>query len=266
MLRLLLTPRWVGYLVITVIFAAVASLFGSWQWDRREQALAEIRKIESNYDRVPISLTEFVELEEKSVDQHEWTPLLLRGQYLAEQTVLARTRTRGGAVGFEVLVPFASQGGAILINRGWIPSSSNAALPADVPPPPKDKIQVVGSVRSPEPVIQGRGAPEGQVSSINLEQLQYQLAANIREDFFLDLRDELTVEQVAPLKPERPELDEGPHLSYSFQWYLFGAMAVFGLLHQLRNATKVPEKSPRKRAHLGDSEEEDAIIDGYQKG
>ena len=266
MLRLLLTPRWVGYVAITVVFAVITSLFGSWQWDRREQALSEIRKIESNYDRVPISLDEFMERGDKFVDQHEWTPLVVTGQYLDEQTVLVRTRPRSGAVGFEVLVPFISQGETIIVNRGWIPSSSNAALPTEIPPPPEDALQVVGSVRSPEPIIKGRGAPEGQVSSINLGVLQDQLAANIREDFFLDLRDEIAVEQVAPLKPERPELDEGPHLSYSFQWYLFGAMAVIGLLHQLRHAARDPKKSSKKRALLGDSEEEDAILDGYPQG
>lgn len=262
MLRTLLTRRWLGYLTVTIIFSVVTSLFGSWQWDRRQEALLEIQKVESNYDLVPYSLTAILDLKSEGVDGKEWSPVALEGEYHAEQTVLARTRPRAGAVGFEVLVPFTSGEQTIIVNRGWIPSTSNAAMPADVPPAPKGTIRITGSVRPPEPLIAGRGAPAGQIPSINLESIQEQTKVIIREDFFIDLRQESESESLSPIKPERPELDEGPHLSYSFQWYLFGIMAIFGLVYQLRLTTKNGENSSGPPRQSLDAEEEDAIIEG----
>ena len=37
-----------------------------------------------------------------------------------------------------------------------------------------------------------------------------------------------------------PELDDGPHLSYAVQWFLFSALAVLGLIALVRKTARTP--------------------------
>ncbi|BDZ66410.1 hypothetical protein GCM10025877_33480 [Agromyces mangrovi Wang et al. 2018] len=76
-----------------------------------------------------------------------------------------------------------------------------------------------------------------------------------------------------PLPATRPVRDEGPHLSYAFQWFVFALMAFIGLgwaARQERRAltldddeaeTPEPQPRPRRRAP-SDDEVEDGILDG----
>src|SRR5690606_23193922 len=81
MLRLLREPRWLGYLALAVVFALVCCFLGWWQWDRREQALAAIDRLESNYDRAPTAVADALPaLDGFDIDQ-QWTPVLLEGEY-----------------------------------------------------------------------------------------------------------------------------------------------------------------------------------------
>lgn len=265
MLRLLLTRRWLGYLALTVAFAVVASLFGMWQWDRRGQAVAAIEKVDNNYDREPVPVAQVVG--SGSIDAHtlEWIPVILSGRYLPEEEVLVRTRPRSGSVGFEVLVPFATEEFSVMVNRGWVSTGETQDFPDQVPPPPSGAIELVARIKPTEPLLRGRGAPEGQIASIHLDSLQELTSENIREDFFLALGEENPQPTSSPLPTLRPELDEGPHLSYTFQWYLFAVMAFGGLWYMLRQEVRVHRGEDVSRKSSRDDEEEDALLDGVAR-
>ena len=74
MIRLLATWRWLGYLALTVVFACVAALFGLWQWERREAAVAAIEILESNWDLPPAELNSV--LVDGFTSTKEWVPLV----------------------------------------------------------------------------------------------------------------------------------------------------------------------------------------------
>ncbi len=261
MLKLLLTRRWLGYLALTVAFAVVASLFGMWQWDRRGQAVAAIEKVENNFDRAPVAVETLVTSGSLDVDEFEWVPVALEGRYLPEEQVLVRTRPRAGAVGFEVLVPFVSESLTVIVNRGWVPTGDFQDYPDQVPEAPAGEVALVARIKPSEPLLRGRGAPEGQIASIHLATLQETLPVTIREDFYLALGEEAPRPANTPLPMLRPELDEGPHLSYTFQWYLFAVMAFGGLWYMLRQELRVHRGEDVSRKSTKDDEEEDALLD-----
>ena len=262
MLRLLLTRRWLGYLALTVTFAVVASLFGVWQWDRRGQAVAAMEKVDQNYDRQPVELTSVLGVGALDAVGSEWIPVTLEGTYLAEEEVLARTRPRSGSVGFEVLVPFQSGDITVVVNRGWVSTGASQDFPDVIPPTPQGTLQLVARIKPSEPLLRGRGAPEGQIASIHLSSLQEMTSLDIREDFYLALGSENPRPPSAPLPMVRPELDEGPHLSYTFQWYLFAVMAFGGLWYMLRQEVRVHRGEDVSRKSSRDDDEEDALLDG----
>ena len=265
MLRLLLTRRWLGYLALTVAFAVVASLFGMWQWDRRGQAVAAIEKVDSNYDRAPVPLTSVLGSESLNADTLEWIPVSLSGRYIPEEQVLVRTRPRSGSVGFEVLIPFVTEDFSVIVNRGWVSTGESQDFPDEVPQAPAGVVELVARIKPTEPLLRGRGAPEGQIASIHLASLQELTSVDIREDFFVTLGEENPQPARSPLPTVRPEIDEGPHLSYTFQWYLFAVMAFGGLWYMLRQEARVHRGEDVSRKSSRDDEEEDALLDGLAR-
>ncbi len=143
-----------------------------WQWDRRGQAVAAIEKVDANYDQTAVALSTELSAGPLDADAREWVPVTLTGRYVTEDQVLVRTRPRSGAVGFEVLVPFVSAEATVVVNRGWIPTGESQDNPDQVPPAPNGDVTLVARIKPSEPLIPGRGAPEGQIASIHLPSLQ----------------------------------------------------------------------------------------------
>ena len=261
MLQLLFTKRWLGYLALTVVFAAVATMFGQWQWDRRGQAVAAMTLVETNYDQTPVPLASLLTMQNQLTSDQQWIPVTVEGRYRVSEQILVRTRPGPGSVGFEVLVPFDAEGVSVIVNRGWIPTGESRDFPDVVPQPPTGDVTLIARVKSGEPELRGRGAPEGQIASIHLPSLQRMSSAAIREDFYLALGAENPLPAAAPLALQRPELTEGPHLSYTFQWYLFALMAVVGLVYMLRQELRLQRGEDLSRKPSQDEAEEDALLD-----
>ena len=260
MIRLLLTKRWMGYLALTVVFAIVSSFFGLWQWDRRGQAVAAINLLEANWDREPVELGS---TEGLSPSRDQWTPVLIRGEYEPQDQMLVRTRPRGGQVGFEVLVPLRSETGlTVVVNRGWIPTGESTDFPDLVPEAPTGEVSVVARIKPGEPTLRGRGAPEGQLPSIDLAAMEEALGYDIETEFFLLLDSESPQSSVAPLPGLRPVLDEGPHLSYTLQWFVFALLALIAFVALLRQeARQEAGIAAKERTKKTDADEEDALLD-----
>jgi cytochrome oxidase assembly protein ShyY1 len=260
MIRLLFTKRWMGYLALTVVFAIVSSFFGLWQWDRRGQAVAAINVLEANWDRVP---QELVSAEGLSPTSDQWAPVLVRGEYAPEDQMLVRTRPRGGQVGFEVLVPLRSDTGfTVVVNRGWIPTGESSDFPDVVPEAPTGEVSVVARIKPGEPTLRGRGAPEGQLPSIDLGAMENAVGYDLETGFFLLLDSETPQSAVVPLPSLRPVLDEGPHLSYTLQWFVFALLALIAFVALLRQeARQQAGIAPKEKTKKSDADEEDALLD-----
>jgi len=263
MWSLLATKRWLGYLALTVVFAIVASFFGLWQWDRRTQAVQAIEVLERNWSSSPIPLSEWGGLGTSFPEVDEWRPVVTEGVYLAEDQVLARTRPRSGQVGFEVLVPFeTTDGTVVMVNRGWVPTGAAQDFPDVIPDAPSGLVTLAARVKPSEPMLPGRGAPEGQVPSIYLEGIAQGLEYPMVTEFYL-LRAEENPRPVSePLAAVKPFLDEGPHLSYTLQWYVFGLLAFIAFFWLLRQENRVMKGiTPPRKAGSTDAEEEDLLLE-----
>ncbi|MGJ9371580.1 SURF1 family cytochrome oxidase biogenesis protein [Nesterenkonia sp. CF4.4] len=251
--RFLLTPTWLGWLGICALFAVACVFLGQWQIDRREIALEEINRIVDNYDQDPISYAEARELFDAAEEQDEWTVVELRGEYLAQDSRLVRNRGHSGSVGYEAVVPFAvaDTDDVVVIDRGWLPTdSTDGSQPALNPAPPEGEVDLVARIRPAEPEI-NRGAPEGQLASIDLEEYQDQLGYDLLTGGYGLMAEEAPAPEVAPRQLIRPSQDEGPHLSYSMQWITFGLLGFIGWGY-----------AARIHARNRDYEEAEALISG----
>lgn len=224
--QFLISGAWIGGLVFCVVFSIACAFLGQWQMDRRMEALDEINKVVENYDAEPIPYAENRELFTDFQEHQEWTPVMVHGEYLAEDTLIARNRPHSGRPGYEVLVPFRTeQGDTLLVDRGWLPISNTPGRPATVPAPPEGEASIVVRVKGGEPTLEDRSAPEGQVASIDLAAIDSQLDYPVARSGYGLMAAESPQPDQAPAQMPQPTKDEGPHLSYSLQWFTFGLMS-----------------------------------------
>ena len=290
MYKFLFSSKWLGYLLLAAIFATACVFLGRWQMDRRAETLAEIHRVTSNYSATPITFDQARKEFNQLDPSREWTQVKLQGTYDVDGQRIVRNRPLNGQPGYEVVVPFKLVSGeTVVIDRGWLPiGNKTPGRPDSIPAPPTGQVTAVVRLKPGEPTLQ-RGAPSGQLASIDLPTYAGELGYPILTGAYGQLASETPAVADMPAPFPMPSVDEGTHLSYSLQWFAFGILmfVAFGYAarQQARNAAMDAEDAeladgepvrtaagarrrpapPRKRKRPTAEEEEDAILDaqGY---
>jgi cytochrome oxidase assembly protein ShyY1 len=287
--------RWTGYALVALLFAIACAFLSNWQFSRNAERSQELRVVEQNYDATPVPLAEVVPVGSVLDPDDEWLPVQLDGRYLPDQQLLVRNRPHGGTAAFEVLVPFLTDDGrVVLINRGWVPPGADQAEPDAVPAPPTGTVTVQARLRPEEAAPRsGRSAPDGQVPTINIglvaERLPAETADALQPSLYALMAREDPAASLTPSALEVPSEDPGPHLSYAIQWILFAIMGFVFIGYIIRTERRhrredredddaeaasqgsgapsiAPETPPGKARRSGrrrdpDASEEDALLD-----
>ncbi|MDF2496608.1 SURF1 family cytochrome oxidase biogenesis protein [Arthrobacter koreensis] len=292
MYKFLLSSRWLGWFALVCALAAVCAFLGTWQLDRRNAVREDIGWVETNYSADPVPFEEAAGYFEEFDPSAEWLPVQLTGTYDTANQRIVRNRPLNGRPGYEVLVPLKLQDGtAVVINRGWLAIGNNeAGWPDEVPAAPEGEVSVVARIKPAEPTLL-RGAPEGQLASIDLATYQDQTGYPLEQAAYGLMSSEDPAPADRPEAAPKPALDEGPHLSYALQWYAFGLLFFVGFGYAARqeawniieageedaddfddedevhSAAPAPRRTRpvRRRRGTTGEEEEDAILDaqGY---
>ncbi|MBD4636107.1 SURF1 family protein, partial [Xanthomonas citri pv. citri] len=113
---------WILGFVVCVLFAFLCHALAQWQWDRRVEVQHRVNRVLENYDDDPVPFAEASRLFTAFQTEDEWTPVTLTGEYLVDETLIVRNRPRAGQPGYEVLVPFRTdEGPVVVVDRGWLP-------------------------------------------------------------------------------------------------------------------------------------------------
>ncbi|MGV1086800.1 MAG: SURF1 family protein [Mycobacterium sp.] len=226
--------RWAGWLALTLVVAAFAYLcftvLAPWQLGKNTRTTRENHQIEASLSADPVPVTTLLPQQDSAAPDAQWRRVTATGHFLPAGTVLARLRVIEGSPAFEVLTPFAVQGGpTVLVNRGYVRPVDVTGVPA-IPEPPAGTITVTGRLRDSETAPTGDKQPfrEGgfqQVYAIDTRQVA-QLTRTPLTASYLQLIDG----QPGGLGVlALPQLDAGPFLSYGIQWIAFGIVAPIGL-------------------------------------
>ena len=273
MYRFLLSRRWLGGFAFAVVVALGCVLLGLWQWDRREQQVERNALVTQNYDEAPVPLRSLLPDAGSALPPgSEWTPVALQGSYVPDGGLLLRNRPLDGRPGYHALVPFeVDDGTVVLVDRGWLPIGATGAGPDDVPSPPDGQVEAVVRLRPGEPPST-RDAPDGQLQSIDLAEARGQLPPALADELATGaygvLDSEVPAPSSAPRALPRPVIDEGPHLSYSLQWFVFALGALVGFVVLVRRTAVDTEERPvvRTRPKRTTAEdEEDALLDAAER-
>ncbi len=262
-LRRLVTPRWLGALLLAVVFAVLCYRLGWWQYDRHLAKVERNERLDAHYRADPVPLDSVLTPAELDPDD-EWTRVTVTGRY-AGGPVFVRNRTLDGQAGLEVVWALRQDAGGpdVVVDRGWVGASDQGAstLPS-VPPAPEGPVEVTGWVRRGEPT-RDREMPPRQVASLNVPEAAAALgSASVLPGYVL-LERERSSDGSTPQRPTAlgsPDRSLGPHLAYAYQWWLTTvlgfALVWFGIRRELRaeDPQRYPPRAKKKR--IWDDEDE----------
>jgi surfeit locus 1 family protein len=249
---LLLHPRFWGAHLLMVLALAAAVALGIWQYDVwGAHRTAEARDLTS---AAPTPLADVFGPDDVLTGNDNGRPVTLQGEWLPSSTLYVADRdrpgSRGGRTGYWVMTPVVVGDSAMPVVRGWSPTPSA--------PPVQGSTAITGWLQAGE----GSGLPDDDPTDDVIPEMRI---ASIVQHVDMDLYGAFVVERdgagsdglvgVTPASiPQVSSTTSLRNLLYAFQWWVFGAFAVYIWVRWCRDVleaerqtdeeTDVPEQVP----------------------
>lgn len=255
----LLRPRWlVSHIFVAALVVTMVNL-GFWQLDRLDQRRERNDVIKDRQEEQTVTVETLLSESDGAGDADEvrFRTVEATGTYDDNATFEVRNRTQDGAPGVWAVTPLGLETGETVgVIRGFAGLGPDGA--ADTPPAPDGEVTVTGVLAAPDgfdgtapqdldPFLAETGTLPGLVMASSTEP---------PED------DESAVLHPVPL----PDLEEGPHLAYAGQWFIFSAIAAGGYPLVLRRIVRrrAQDEARDKEMHVrsnGQRGEDDRELD-----
>ena len=238
MLRLLATPRWIGFTALVLIAILGFGLLSNWQFHRAEDKRRDAQVIVEGSAADPVTVR-------PGAEPAPYSAASLSGTLLGPQLVV-RQRPQEGANGWWVVTPLQTPQGLAWVVRGWLRADGPATTMPELPDPPPGESTLTGTWRDFEDVELDRqlGLPEGMLAGVAPAALP---EIGAYDGFLVTERPGPGLE---PLITEVP--DDTRNLSYAWQWILFAVIALTGWWIFLR-------REAREDATARDAEEQESV-------
>jgi surfeit locus 1 family protein len=228
---------------LTVTLLAIGLIYGCvqgalWQFDRYEVRHAKNELIRNNISLPALDEEALQSLQPSKI---AFRKISMKGSFVPEKEILVRNRYFEGKYGFGVLTLFESENGKkYWVDRGWVVAGKDALTPPAVQPVTNENVLITayGRVENLESQVRGSvvalpGKAASQLQAWNKEQ------AIQTEPIYFDLIEASNAAFNPAVPTLLPELSDGPHLAYSFQWILFIFLVVFAWYLVIREDRKI---------------------------
>jgi cytochrome oxidase assembly protein ShyY1 len=241
--RFLLRPRWIlSHLFVVGLIVAFVNL-GLWQLRRLDERRERNDVIAERLDQaaVPIDAVE-------DLGAARFMRVTVRGEYAGDEIRVLNRSLEGSAGEWLIGAIDLGGGGRVLVGRGFLGGGEPA------PPVPDGEVVVEGYVipaerldRTAKVDLEDPLAEPG-----TLPVLVQRISSQPAEPGELD--------EVPP-----PSLDEGPHLSYAFQWFVFATLSCIAYPLALRRIVRRRGKEASDLDELDDLDRELAVLVGQDR-
>jgi surfeit locus 1 family protein len=243
---LLFKRRWILTTLLVIAASIVMIRLGLWQLDRlaakRTFVAQSLAQIEG--EALLISGDE-TSLDGRAMRHRR---AFAEGEYDFANEIVVKNKSYQGQMGYHIVTPMRIDGSerAVLVDRGWIASADFDANAVGMPPE-KPENTAAGRIAPPDFRPADAEIPEeAQLEwyRLDIEGVQAQLPYELLPFFIA-----LTPTESSPTSPvpNPPEivLDEGPHLAYAIQWFVFAAVVplVYALQVRKIDAAKSEKRS-----------------------
>lgn len=255
MYRFLLRPKWIAFHLLVLAGVIVMVNLAFWQLRRLDERQDFNAEVSARIDLPAVPVDEALRGDDQAaIDAARWRTVTATGTYDDDQIVVVN-RSQGGRAGSMVVTPLHLEDGRVLlVERGFVPLADDPDAPP--PPPPDGEVTVTGRLR--ESQVRRRGGlsdtAEGvltEAQRIDIDRLAPQLDGPVVPMYVELVAADPPIDPATdPAPVARPTLDEGSHLSYTVQWFIFAACAGAGWVFAVRRSAASREHD-RRRAGLG---------------
>ena len=231
--------KWLFATFFVLAGTALCIRLGIWQLDRLEQRRAFNHQFETMRAMPALDLNQNVP---DDISSMEWRAATVHGEYDFANQVALRNQYNGDQYGYHLLTPLRFQGGAILVDRGWIPAEGNSAAADWRKYDQTGPVDIGGQLRlgQTKPAFGGVADPlpaNGTKLEIwnnaDLAHIANQMPYPILPVYIQPNVDETDTVPPIPYQPE-VEITEGPHFGYALQWFTFATILFVGYPFFLR--------------------------------
>lgn len=233
-------PRWIFFHALCLTGVVIMVNLSLWQFQRMNER-REFNDLVKERTTQPVVALDDVNASVPS--DIVWRRIGAVGTYAVDEQVLILNRGQGGRAGVNIATPLVLENGrAIMVVRGFVP------LNEVIPDPPSGQVRVVGTVRASEERRTGQPTEAtGEVTELfrlDLERLAAQIVPELLPIALnLEISDPAENPNVQPVA--KPELSDGPHLSYGVQWLIFAFAVVIGWFLAVRRSYSNLSRSGR---------------------
>jgi surfeit locus 1 family protein len=234
MYRFLWRPKWIAFTLGIVLLIVLMINLGFWQLRRLDERRHFNAAVEARYD-APAQPIDDVLKPGTDPDDVQWRPVTAVGTYRPEGTVHIVNRSQNGFGGDNIVVPLdLGDGRVLLVNRGFLPEGEA------VPPAPTGQVEITGRLRpSQKRTFMQLSDPKTgtltEAQRVDIPRLQEQVQGQVL-DMYVDAFKSVPADSSTLQPVIKPELTEGPHLSYAFQWFIFSVCAAVGWVLAVRHS------------------------------
>ncbi|MEU4196652.1 SURF1 family protein [Kribbella sp. NPDC026611] len=225
--RTVFTARWLGLLLLALTLAGVMTVMGVWQLDVYHSKTAAATA--KHAAAAPVALQSLFSVDEGLPAKAVGRQVTIDGTWgpTADQVFIA-DRERNSARGFWVVSPVKlNAADAVMVVRGWVPSTSSPAAVA-----PSGPVRLTGVVAASEAQDSSADAAKGRVlSSLRIPTIVHLVNYRLYDGFVIQRSIESgAVPSPAPaaVQPPPPPTDHAGlrNVAYAFQWWIFAAFTL----------------------------------------
>jgi surfeit locus 1 family protein len=245
-----LAPRYWGAHLLLVVAVVATGLLGRWQldvWrDHRVDSSAEVTR------EAPVALDDVLGPDDAFPAGGVGRPVVVEGRWDPAHTVYVSGKEREGRTGLWAVTPVVTgSGSAVPVVRGWTPDADQA------PGAPTGRADLVGLLQPSEDTGGTDDDPRDDVlpelsTTVLLPRAPYDLYGGYVVATSRDVPGGASATGMTGLAAVTPAHLPGPdastalrNLLYAFQWWVFGAFAVFVWWRWLQEDVLGRRPSPR---------------------
>ena len=240
MYKFLFRPKWIATHLLVISLVVVMVNLGKWQLHRHHERKDFNATLVQRFD-APIRPLEEL-LQSAKPEDIEWMPTAVTGTYLQGEDISLVNVSQNGMAGYDAITPMLlSDGKVVLINRGFLPLSST------FPVAPVGEVSLLGRVRASSERRTGEVSDPAigelsEVQRIDIDRIQKQIEGDLLP-VYVQLLKSTPTEAPTLSTIADPDFSNGPHLSYTVQWFFFSLCAVGGWIVLIRREVSKQKKA-----------------------
>lgn len=205
--------------MFTVFFFPFLITLGMWQLEREQQKVNAESLYETRNTSEPIDLSAI----DWTSEDLNWTPVQASGIFDGERHLLLDNRIFNSVVGYEVITPFYTQYGTLLVNRGWVAQGASRLQLPEVKTT-AEQVTITGHIYVPDGELMILGDEEAATSiwpkviqSVNITELSESMDEAFKSQLVrLNQSSKEVFQTNWTAVNMRPEV----HRAYAVQWFL----------------------------------------------